>query len=177
MSDDNDDWSLFRDSVGPVRRIRSTRAGHEAPRPRAEPKMREADERRVIDELSEVRPFEHGLESGEELLWLRPGLQKRVLTRLRRGHWRVQDEIDLHQMNTDAATRTIRTFLDEALASRLRLVKIIHGKGLRSGPGGPRLKTLTARILSRHASVMAFASAPPTDGGTGAVYVLLASKS
>lgn len=177
MSDDNDDWSLFRDSVGPVRRIRSTREGRNAPRPRAEPKMREADERRVIDELSEVRPFEHGLESGEELLWLRPGLQKRVLTRLRRGHWRVQDEIDLHQMNADAATRTIRAFLDEALASHLRLVKIIHGKGLRSGPGGPRLKTLTARVLSRHASVLAFASAPPTDGGTGAVYVLLASKS
>jgi DNA-nicking Smr family endonuclease len=176
MSDDNDEGSVFREAVGDVRRIRSKRAEPERVRPEAAPRMREADERQVVEELAESRPFEHGLESGEELLWLRPGLQKRVLTRLRRGYWRVQDEIDLHQMNADAATRSIRVFLDEALASNHRLVKIIHGKGLRSGPGGPRLKTLTARVLSRHPRVLAFASAPPADGGTGAVYVLLRNR-
>jgi len=176
MNDDNDDWTLFRASVGPVRRIRSTRAEGESNRPKAKPRMREADERLVLEELTRPQPFEYELESGEELLWLRPGLQKRVLTRLRRGHWRVQDEIDLHQMNVDAATRTIRTFVQEALLSGFRLVKIIHGKGLRSGPGGPRLKTVAARVLSRHPRVMAFASAPPTDGGTGAVYVLLDAR-
>lgn len=176
MKDDNDDWGLFRESVGPVRRIHSSRAEGEPRLPKAKPRMREADERRVLDELTQPRPFEHELESGEELLWLRPGLQKRVLTRLRRGHWRVQDEIDLHQMNTDAATRSIRSFVHESLLSGFRLVKIIHGKGLRSGPGGPRLKTVTARVLSRHSKVMAFASAPPTDGGTGAVYVLLEAR-
>src|SRR6056297_4009741 len=173
MNDEKDDWALFRDSVGPVRRIRSTRAEGDPSRPRATPKMREADERQVLSELTRPRPFEHELESGEELLWLRPGLQKRVLTRLRRGYWSVQEEIDLHQMNADAATRSIRIFLDETLASGKRCVKIIHGKGLRSGPAGPRLKTITARVLSRHPSVLAFGSAPPTDGGTGAVYVLL----
>jgi DNA-nicking Smr family endonuclease len=176
MSDDNDERDLFREAVGNVRRIRSKRVESDRGRPSAAPRMREADERRVVEEMAEIRPFEHGLESGEELLWLRPGLQKRVLTRLRRGHWRVQDEIDLHQMNADAATRSIRTFLDEALASNRRLVKIIHGKGLRSGPGGPRLKTVTARVLSRHPRVLAFASAPPADGGTGAVYVLLRNR-
>jgi DNA-nicking Smr family endonuclease len=176
MSDESDEGNLFRDAVGEIRRIRSKRAEPERARPEPEPKMRDADEARVVDELAEIRPFEHGLESGEELLWLGPGLQKRVLTRLRRGYWRVQDEIDLHQMNADAATRSIRAFLDEAQASNRRLVKIIHGKGLRSGPGGPRLKTLTARLLSRHPRVLAFASAPPADGGTGAVYVLLRNR-
>jgi len=176
MTDDNDDQDLFRDSVGEVRRIRSSRVERESGRPAPTPRMREADERCVLGELDEARPFELGLETGEELLWLRSGLQKRVLTRLRRGHWRVQDEIDLHRMNSDAATRTIRAFVDEALTHERRLVKIIHGKGLRSGPGGPRLKTLTARVLSRHPDVMAFASAPPADGGTGAVYVLLDSR-
>ena len=177
MSDDNDKFddelALFRDSVGQVRRIRSSRAETERPRVRATPRMREADERNVVDELAEASPFDHELETGEELLWLRPGLQKRVLTRLRRGYWSVQDEIDLHQMNIDAATRSIRIFLDEALAGGKRCVKIIHGKGLRSGPAGPRIKAVTARVLSRHSSVLAFGSAPPTDGGTGAVYVLL----
>jgi len=177
MSDEDDkaddDLALFRESVGAVRRIRSTRAETERISVPAAPRMREADERRVVDQLAEARPFDHELETGEELLWLRPGLQKRVLTRLRRGYWSVQEEIDLHQMNADAATRSIRIFLEDALAGGKRCVKIIHGKGLRSGPAGPRLKTVTARVLSRHPSVLAFGSAPPTDGGTGAVYVLL----
>mgnify|MGYP005840728021 CR=1 FL=1 len=177
MSDNNDkiddELALFRESVGPVRRIRSTRAEAERRRVRPTPRMREADERSVVDELAEASPLDHDLETGEELLWLRPGLQNRVMTRLRRGYWSVQDEIDLHQMNADAATRSIRIFLDEALASGKRCIKIIHGKGLRSGPAGPRLKAVTARVLSRHASVLAFGSAPPADGGTGAVYVLL----
>ncbi len=173
MSDKDDDLELFRESVGPVRRIRSARAEAERRKLRATPRMREADERRAVEELGDARPFEYELETGEELLWLKPGLQKRLLTRLKRGYWSVQDEVDLHQMNTDAATRSIRIFLDEALLAGKRCVKIIHGKGLRSGPGGPRLKTVTARILSRHASVLAFTSAPPVDGGTGAVYVLL----
>lgn len=173
MSDDNDDFELFRESVGPVRRIHTSRADPERARKNAAPRMREADERSVVGELGEARPFDYELETGEELSWLRPGLQSRVLRRLRRGHWSVQDGIDLHQMNTDAATRSIRVFIDEALASGKRCVRIVHGKGLRSGPAGPRLKGLTARVLSRHPSVLAFTSAPPTDGGTGAVYVLL----
>lgn len=173
MSDDKDDFELFRESVGAVRRIRTSRAEVERRRIRATPRMREADERRVVDELAEARPFDYELETGEELAWLRPGIQNRVLRRLRRGYWSVQDGIDLHQMNAEAATRSIRVFIDEALASGKRCIRIVHGKGLRSGPAGPRLKTVTARVLSRHPSVLAFASAPPADGGTGAVYVLL----
>jgi len=171
MNDHDDD--LFRQSVGPVRRIRSRRAQVEKPRASPHPRQREADERAVSAELEQAATFIDDLETGEELLWLRPGLQRRVLTRLRRGNWAVQDELDLHQMNSAAATRSIRHLLDDAEARGRRCVKIIHGKGLRSGPAGPRLKTVTARVLSRHPRVLAFASAPPADGGTGAVYVLL----
>lgn len=116
------------------------------------------------------------IETGEEISWLRPGLQQRVLTRLRRGHWRVQDEIDLHQMNVEAAANSVRAFILAAWRDGLSCVKIIHGKGLRSGPDGPRLKRLTARLLTRTDRVCAFASAPRHDGGTGAVYVLLRSR-
>jgi len=172
MSDD-DELDLFREAVGPVRRVRSRRdQSRPAPRkPGAH--MRAADEERVLRELESADIAPEGLETGEELLWLRPGMQRRLLTRLRRGHWSVQDEIDLHAMNVVGATRSIRYLLDEAEARHRRCVKIIHGKGLRSGPGGPRLKAVTARVLSRHPRVLAFASAPPADGGTGAVYVLL----
>jgi len=174
--DDDDDPRLFRDAVGQVRRLQSRR-DPSRPRPvHARPKMREADEREVLRELDSPLPLVEGLETGEEIGWLSPGLQQRVLIRLRRGHWSVQDEIDLHQMNVEAAGRSIRIFIEDSLAGGKRCVKIIHGKGLRSGPAGPRLKSVTARVLSRHPKVLAFASAPPTDGGTGAVYVLLKQR-
>ena len=176
MSDDSDDFDAFRKALGDVRRIRSERIEPRPPRREARPEQRRADEERVLEDLGRAAPDVEMPETGEELLWLKPGLQSRVLKRLRRGHWKVQDEIDLHQMNVAAATSSIRTFLAEARASRHACVKIIHGKGLRSGPGGPRLKAATARVLSRHPDVLAFAAAPPSDGGHGAVYVLLGQR-
>lgn len=176
MSDSDDDRDLFRSAVGPVRRIRSQRENTRPPAPRAEPAKRAEDESRVMEELASA-PFDYAeIETGEEITYLEPGLQKRILTRLKRGHWRVQDELDLHQMNLEAARKSIREFLDHAQREHFSCVKIIHGKGLRSGPDGPQLKRLTASLLSRHRRVAAFASAPPHDGGTGAVHVLLRTR-
>lgn len=173
MTIDEDDRDLFRNAVGPVRRIQGDRHHSRRPAAQAVPTQRQADETAVLDELARGPIDFDAIESGEELQWLKPGLQKRVIQRLRRGHWQVQDEIDLHQMNTEAAANSIRAFILAAGRDGLSCVKIIHGKGLRSGPDGPQLKRLTARLLSRIDSVCAFASAPTHDGGTGAVYVLL----
>jgi DNA-nicking Smr family endonuclease len=52
-------------------------------------------------------------------------------------------------------------------------VRVIHGKGHRSGARGPVLKTAVNLWLRRHMDVMAFVSARAIDGGGGAVYVLL----
>ncbi len=176
MSIDDEDRDLFRSSVGTVRRISAKRVQGDRPRPAARPRQRELDEAAVLEELAHAPIDFEAVETGEELSWLRPGMQRRVLTRLRRGHWRVQDEIDLHQMNVEAAAGSIRAFMTAAARDGLSCVKIIHGKGLRSGPDGPRLKRLTARLLSRMDRVCAFASAPRHDGGTGAVYVLLKAR-
>lgn len=176
MTIDDDDIALFRDAVGTVRRLERDRVSPASRRRRAVPLQRQIDDQAVMDELANA-PFDFStLENGDELQWLKPGLRPRILTRLRRGHWRIQDEIDLHQMTVKAASASVRTFLGEAERDGLSCVKIIHGKGLRSGPAGPRLKQMTARILSRRDRVIAFASAPPHDGGTGAVYVLLKSR-
>ncbi len=173
MSIEDDERELFRSAVGQVRPVERKRHHERAPAPRPVPRQRQLDEARVMDELANSPIDFCEVETGEELAWHAPGLQKRIITRLRRGHWRVQDELDLHQMNIEAAGNSIRQFLEDAVRDGLSCVKIIHGKGLRSGPGGPQLKRLTARLLSRHARVCAFASAPPHDGGTGAVHVLL----
>ena len=64
-------------------------------------------------------------------------------------------------------------FLNDCLHRGLHCVRVIHGKGLRSGPGGPVLKLLVHHWLRKVENVSAFAAARPADGGSGAVYVLL----
>lgn len=170
---EQDESGDFRTAVGPVRPVRSDRAELERPRPRPVPRKREEDERAVVDELLNHPWDPAALETGEELIHARPGVQRRVLRRLRRGQYSVGDELDLHNMNAEAARAALADFIDEARGRLLTCVKVIHGKGLRSKSGGPVLKRLVSHWLRRHPAVVAFASARPNDGGTGAVYVLL----
>jgi DNA-nicking Smr family endonuclease len=97
-----------------------------------------------------------------------------VLRRLRRGHYACREELDLHGLTQAEARSALTRFLAEALAHGHRCVRIIHGKGRGSGGRGPVLKSAVNGWLRRHDVVRAFASAPRRDGGTGAVYVLLA---
>lgn len=169
-----EDLQLFEQAVGPVRRINGSAAvAPAAPKPAPEPVQSQLDEARVPRELisSAIDPAE--IEVGEELSYLRPGLSPRLLRRLKRGQFSVADEIDLHQMTADVARKAIKLFLDESQREHRLCVKIIHGKGLRSRAPGPVLKRLVDGMLRRRGDVLAFASAPASAGGTGAVVVLL----
>lgn len=168
-----DDWELFREAVKGIKPLKSEpRVIAASPRPPALPRQRENDERAVLRELLEDPGDEEGLETGEELLFLRSGFQKRFLSRLRRGRYAVGDVLDLHGMNEAVAGETLRRFVDHAVYRGLGCVRIIHGKGLRSR-GLPKLKLLTRRLLRKHPAVIAFASCRAAHGGTGAVDVLL----
>jgi DNA-nicking Smr family endonuclease len=169
---DEDDIRLFREAIGPVRELRAEAAPPvERPQPRAH--MFEADEAAVPGELLELAFDPALLEIGEELSHLRAGYPPKLLRQLKRGQFSIQDELDLHHMNTAAAQTSINHFLAEARQHGLRCVRIVHGKGLRSKAAGPVLKVLTDRLLRRRDDVIAFASAKPAQGGTGAVVVLL----
>ena len=168
-----DDARLFREAIGEVRRIDAPVAPAPVPKPAPEPRMLEADEAAVPGELLEMSFDPAMLEVGEELSYLRDGYPPKLLRQLKRGQYSVQDEIDLHQMNAAAAQASIAGFLAEAKQHGLHCVRIIHGKGLRSKASGPVLKALTDRLLRRRDDVVAFASARPAQGGTGAVVVLL----
>ena len=170
-----DDIRLFRDAIGPVREIRADVPPPPAPRPEPRAHMLEADEAAVPGELLEPAFDPALMEIGEELAYLRDGYPPRLLRQLKRGQFSVQDEIDLHHMNAAAAQASIADFLAEARQHGLRCVRIVHGKGLRSKAAGPVLKALTDRLLRRRDDVVAFASARPAQGGTGAVVVLLKS--
>jgi DNA-nicking Smr family endonuclease len=103
----------------------------------------------------------------------RPGVRDQVLRRLRRGLIPVEAELDLHGVTQSVARSLTAQFIEASRQSHLRCVRIIHGKGMRSGTRGAILKSALNGWLRRHPDVMAFASARPIDGGTGAAYVLL----
>ena len=169
----DDDARLFREAIGEVRPFDPVELPPATRKPEPRAHMFEADEAAVPGQLLEMA-FDPGLiEVGEELSYLRDGYPPKLLRQLKRGQYSVQDDIDLHHMNAAAAQATIVDFLAEAHRNGLRCVRIVHGKGLRSKAAGPVLKVLTDRMLRRRDDVVAFASARPAQGGTGAVVVLL----
>jgi DNA-nicking Smr family endonuclease len=172
--DELPDDASFRDAVGDVKPLPPQPVAPRPPRPKPTAAFRRADERAALEESLALAPGEWLIETGDELLFRRAQLSSRLLERLRRGEFAVEDELDLHGLTALEARAALREFLNEALTRRFACVRIIHGKGLRSGPRGPVLKHAVNVWLRKVDAVLAFASAPRRDGGTGAVYVLLA---
>jgi DNA-nicking Smr family endonuclease len=112
--------------------------------------------------------------SGADVLaFHRAGVRPQVVRQLRRGLFPIEDELDLHGLTQSVARDYLAQFLTQNRDAGRRCVRIIHGKGYRSGARGPILKIAVDLWLRRHMNVIAFTSARPIDGGTGAVYVLL----
>ena len=174
---DDGDSALFRSLIGPVRVLPAHDAAPPQPaRPAPRARQFELDEAAVRDELLDG-PFDPGaIEIGEEIHYLKSGQPGRLLVRLRRGQYSVRAELDLHDMTMAVARDAITAFLEEAHRHGELCVRIVHGKGLRSDARGPVLKKLTEQMLRRRNDVLAFSSALPAQGGTGAVLVLLARR-
>jgi len=117
-----------------------------------------------------------GQELEAEQTYVRPGIGGDVLGKLRRGHWSVQAELDLHGMIVDEAHDALADFLGEGRALGLRCVRVIHGKGLTSPNREPVLKGKVRRWLMRWDDVLAYCEAPRHAGGSGAVLVLLRGR-
>lgn len=170
-----DDAALFRAEVRGVRPVASgNRAVLPRPKPLPIPTKRLEDERAVMDELGAFDPdLGDGTESGEELSYLRSGLQREILRKLKRGHWVLRGQLDLHGLTVPEALAALAQFLAECRRDGHRCVRIIHGKGLRSVNKEPVLKHKVRVALIKRSDVLAYAEAAPADGGSGAVVVLL----
>ncbi len=116
-----------------------------------------------------------GFEAGEELNFLRDGLAGDTLRKLRRGHWKIQGEIDLHGLTVADARPALVEFLNDCLHQGLRCVRVIHGKGLGSKNQIPVLKRKVASWLMQRDEILAFCQARRVEGGGGAAVVLLKS--
>ena len=165
---------LFLAAVKNARPLNTNRIHHEPSKPKPIPQQFIRDDKQALrDSLSDGYIPSHELESGEELLYLREGQSPSVLSKLRRGHWVVQANLDLHGMISDEARTQVAEFLAGCKKRGIRCVRIVHGKGLGSRNREPILKHKVRNWLIQKDEVIAYAQARATDGGSGAVIVLL----
>jgi DNA-nicking Smr family endonuclease len=166
---------LFTDSVGAVTPLPPHGRHLSAPAaPEPLPRQREADERAALREaLSDEVDVESLLLTDDGLSFRRAGVGPDVVTRLRRGEWAIQGQLDLHGLRRDEAREALATFLREAAQRGWRCLRVVHGKGHGSPGRQPVLKAKVQRWLGQHAAVLAFAQASAPQGGAGALVVLL----
>jgi DNA-nicking Smr family endonuclease len=165
----------FAQAVGPVHPMPAHRRADIArPRPAPLPLQRSADEALALREtLSDEMDVDTLLETDGELSFRRPHIAPDVLHRLRRGRWAIQGQIDLHGLRRDEAREALGEFLRAARQRGLRCVRVIHGKGLGSPGRTPVLKGKVRAWLVQKQEVLAFVQARASDGGHGALVVLL----
>jgi len=139
------------------------------------PKETLKDEKKVLQESLDVSlNTEHeDLQPGDSLSFCRAGIQKNIFRKLKKGQFSIAAELDLHGMRVMEAQLALANFIQTCRERDLRCVRVIHGKGYRSNNQGPKIKPMVNKWLQQRDEILAFCSARPVDGGTGAVYVLL----
>jgi DNA-nicking Smr family endonuclease len=172
----DDDPNAFRRAMEGVRPLPRRPDAPARPRPRAIARFTRAESQDLLRENHAIAADPAVLEAGDELTFRRTYVRDEMMRKLRRGQFAIEAEIDLHGMRRHAADAALRQFLNDCVHRGLHCVRVIHGKGLRSGPGGPVLKLVVHHWLRKVDNVAAFASARPADGGSGAVYVLLTGR-
>jgi DNA-nicking Smr family endonuclease len=137
-------------------------------------------------EREEVRKALQDLVEGERPLALHEtdeaiegsveGLDPRILSKLRRGEFSIQDHLDLHGYTREEAREKVAVFINQAMLHGKRCVLIIHGRGHGSKGHVPVLKNALRNWFTRRGlrkKILAFTTARACDGGAGAIYVLL----
>lgn len=173
----SDAQTLFIQAVGKVRPLRGDHANRVVQRPQPvapHARQRQLNESVTLKEaMSDT--FDAGilLEADEDLSYRRPEIGIDVIRKLRKGHWSIQHQIDLHGLRCDAACEKLGGFLRSCLHHDIRCARIITGKGLGSPNKQSVLKYQVPRWLAQRNEVLAFVQAHPADGGAGAIVVLL----
>ena len=113
------------------------------------------------------------LDTDDELSYRSQGIGTDVTQKLRKGHWSLQGQIDLHGLRSDEAREALGQFIRDATKRGWRCVRVVHGKGLGSPGKTPVLKSKVQRWLVQKTEVLAFVQSKGSEGGAGALVVLL----
>jgi DNA-nicking Smr family endonuclease len=171
----------FKSAVKDVRKLpESDRYVHRPPPPpprlpeQGKPLTAEEETAAVLREsLSDLFDVDGLLDEDPSLSWAQAGVGPDVVKKLRKRHWPVQDELDLHGFTRDQARDQLTDFLQRANRRGVRCVRIIHGVGYGSAGGEPVLRGVVHSWLVQKSEVVAFCVAGRSDGGHGALIVLL----
>lgn len=171
------DEEIFLDAMKEVREIREFReiaVTGKKPAPLCRYRSSDGEAIKALEEIAGGRRPVHLPDTQEYVEWVNPDYHGEIARKLHEGQFSVQNSIDLHGLIVEEAEAEVEEFIRDALKRRLRCIKIIHGRGLRS-PNGPVLKTfLTGWLSGRYKrNIIAFVTARQCDGGLGALYILL----
>lgn len=167
-----EDSALFREAVGNIKPLTQDRVVQNRPKPNFSITRKE-NEPSDTPLFSDTDSDQKLLERGDELSFSRPEVQKPTLRKLRRGQFKIENELDLHGLTADMAKVALSEFLEECHQRSQRCVCVIHGKGIGSENQYPIIKNKVNHWLRQSNNVLAFCSAQVADGGTGAIYLLL----
>jgi DNA-nicking Smr family endonuclease len=175
-----DETRLLEEALRDVRPLNGPRR---APPPAVEPaavtRSIVSEDAEVLAELSDLVAGQGEFditETEEYVEGARVGLDPRLVVRLRRGEFAVEAYLDLHGMTQPDAKAALSDFIQESVRKARRTVLVVPGRGLGSPGGRPVLKHAVVQWLSHgmlSGYVLGFVTARPTDGGAGALYVLL----
>lgn len=167
------DSELFRQAIGGIDKMEHDGVNLVTPKPLPVPNQTILSQQDALNKMADD-PFDiPDVEIGDELFFRREGVQQQVMRKLRRGQYAIESELDLHGMTVSIAKKELDGFLSHCQSTNRRCIRIIHGKGHGSVNKIPVLKNKLNKWLQKYDSILAFCSAPPNDGGTGAVYVLI----
>jgi DNA-nicking Smr family endonuclease len=167
--------NLFQRAIGPVQPLNQQPRVLLAAEPAAPVALQQKmDDDKVLKEsLSDDFDVTTLLDTDDELSYRRSGIGTDVTQKLRKGHWSLQGQIDLHGMRSDEAREALGQFIRDANKRGWRCVRVVHGKGLGSPGKTPVLKAKVQRWLVQKNEVLAFVQARVSEGGAGALVVLL----
>jgi DNA-nicking Smr family endonuclease len=174
-----DDGAAFRRAMADVRRLEAEPRIDAPPPARALRRVPVDEDAEALASLSDLVSGSGELDVSDSREYVEGavvGLDPRILRRLRRGEFPYQTVLDLHGMTARDAQVAVREHVAAAVAAGHRSVLIVHGRGRNSRDQVPVLKGRLKDWLAHGQvgrAVLAFTSARPADGGTGAVYVLL----
>ncbi len=166
----DDDFELFRREMQGVEPLKPN---NRVTLPRPKPPARRPRANAGPDSHQAFAPSDFSEAAPEILSFCRSGVQPATFKKLRQGKLAIEAQIDLHGLTAEQAGDYLDKFLQECHDNQTRVALMVHGKGYRSKGGQPIIKTQLNRWLRECPQVLAFHSAQPRDGGSGAVYVLL----
>lgn len=175
------DKALFRESVKGVRRMKSDTVEKE-PSPKTPKKIKEntSTENHIQDKIDSLyngtdetwQDEENRIQPEQHLSYAISGVDHKTSLKLKSAKFPIEATLDLHGMTAAEAKAALVEFITRHRCQYRRCVCIIHGKGQKSGRHGV-LKSKINLWLPQLPEVIAFESAPPRHGGTGAVLVLI----